>query len=248
MVGHWIKGDLGQDRKDIGMTIKTFCETFKNTSLKNAPALVFKGSGAGFSIMDRDVIQEKISSILKPYGENAPNVYLLHGDLSDNEMNSLYNHPKIKAMVSFTKGEGYGRPLAEFSLTGKPVIASNCSGQLDFLHPEYCSLLPGQLTDVHKSAADRFILKDSKWFTVQYNFASKILKDVFKNYKKYLEKSRKQPLHIRNNFSMAKMTEVFNDILSEIKITEKVELKLPKLKKSGNVPQIKLPKLKKVEA
>tara|TARA_R110000851_G_scaffold100200_1_gene215740 strand:- start:853 stop:2205 length:1353 start_codon:yes stop_codon:yes gene_type:complete len=247
MVGHWIKGELGQDRKDIGMTIKTFCETFRNLSTKNKPALVFKGSGAGFSIIDRDQIQNKISTILESYGSNAPNVYLLHGDLSDHEMNSLYNHPKIKSMVSFTKGEGYGRPLAEFSLTGKPVIASNWSGQLDFLHPEYCTLLPGQLTEVHGSAADRFLLKESKWFTVQYQYASKILKDVFKNYKKYLEKSRKQPQHIRNNFSMDAMTEAFNNILSEVTITEKVELKLPKLKALGSKPQLKLPKLKKVE-
>ena len=246
MVGHWIKGNIGQDRKDIGMTIKTFCETSKNTSLKNAPALVFKGSGAGFSIMDRDMIQNKISDILEPYGDNAPNVYLLHGDLSDHEMNSLYNHPKIKAMISFTKGEGYGRPLAEFSLTGKPVIASNFSGQLDFLHPEYCSLLPGHLTEVDTSAADRFILKESKWFTVQYNYASKIIKDVFKNYKTYLEKSRKQPHYIRTNFSMDKMTETFNDILSEVKTPEKVELKLPKLKTPSKMAQIKLPKLNKV--
>ena len=246
MVGHWMKGDIGQDRKDIGMTIKTFCETFKHTARQNKPALVFKGSGAGFSIMDRDQLQTKISSILSHYGTAAPSIYLLHGDLSDHEMNSLYNHPKIKAMISFTKGEGFGRPLAEFSLTGKPVVAPNWSGHLDFLHPEYCTLLTGSLTDVHASAADRFLLKESKWFTVQYQFASKVIKDIYKNYKRYLEKSRKQPHHIRTNFSMDKMTEVFNTMLSEI--PSSVELKLPKLKMAGERPTLKLPKLKKVEA
>lgn len=247
IVGHWMKGCLGQDRKDIGMTIKTFCETFKNLSLKNKPALVLKVSGAVFSIIDRDYIQAKISDVLDPYGDSAPNVYLLHGDLSDHEINSLYNHPKIKAMVSFTKGEGYGRPLAEFGLTGKPIIASNWSGQLDFLHKEYCTLLPGQLTTVHNTAADRFLLKEAKWFTVQYQYASKIFKDIHKHYKKYLERSRKQPHYMRTNFSMDKMTEVFADILSKANTPKKVELKLPKLKKVGNTPKLKLPKLKKVE-
>tara|TARA_Y100001937_G_C7121822_1_gene332996 strand:- start:1039 stop:2388 length:1350 start_codon:yes stop_codon:yes gene_type:complete len=245
--GHWIKGKLGQDRKDIGMTIKTFIETFKNTGKTKRPALILKTSGANFSIIDRDIVWQKIQDVLAPYKDH-PNIYLLHGDFSDHEMNSLYNHPKVKAMVSFTKGEGYGRPLQEFGLTGKPIIASNWSGQLDFLHKEYVTLLPGQLTQVDKSAADRFILHESKWFTVNYQFASKLLKDVFKHYKKYLAKSRKQAHHVRTNFSLEKMTEQFEKILSKAVVPEKVDIKLPKLKKVANTPpKLKLPKLKKVE-
>ena len=245
--GHWIKGKLGQDRKDIGMTIKTFIETFKNTGKTKRPALILKTSGANFSIIDREIVWQKIQDVLAPYKDH-PNIYLLHGDFSDYEMNSLYNHPKVKAMVSFTKGEGYGRPLQEFGLTGKPIIASNWSGQLDFLHKEYVTLLPGQLTQVDKSAADRFILHESKWFTVNYQFASKLLKDVFKHYKKYLAKSRKQAHHVRTNFSLEKMTEQFEKILSKAVVPEKVDIKLPKLKKTSNTPpKLKLPKLKKVE-
>ena len=229
------------------MTIKTFIETFKNTGRTKRPALVLKTSGANFSIMDRDIVWQKIEKILKPYNDH-PSIYLLHGDFSDDEMNSLYNHPKIKAMVSFTKGEGYGRPLQEFGLTGKPIIASNWSGHLDFLHKEYCTLLPGQLTQVDPSAADRFILKEAKWFTVNYQFASKILKDVFKHYKKYLALSRKQAHHVRTNFSLEKMTERFEEILNNAKVPEQVGLKLPKLNKVSNeAPKLKLPKLKKVE-
>jgi len=247
-VGHWITGILGEDRKDLGMTIKTFAETFKNTGSGKRPALILKSSGATFSIIDRDQVQAKIEDILAPYGNKAPNVYLLHGDLSDNEMNSLYNHPKVKVMVSFTKGEGYGRPLAEFAATGKPIMASNWSGQLDFLHPDYCTLLPGKLTKVHKSAANQFLVEGAQWFTVQYSYASKVMKDMLKHYKKYLEKSRKMPQHMKNNFSMDKMTEKFSEILSNLNIPvapQKMELKLPKLNKKSP-PKIKLPKLNKV--
>ena len=251
-VGHWIKGDLGQDRKDVGMMIKTFCETFKNTNSSKRPALILKTSGAHFSICDREIHWNRIQEILSVYGSKAPSVYLLHGDLTDNEMNSLYNHPKIKAMVSFTKGEGYGRPLAEFATTGKPIIASGWSGQLDFLHKEYCTLLPGQLTKVHESAADKFILKESEWFTVNYQYASKVLKDVFKHYKPYVQKSRKMPQHIKTNFSMKQMTKRFDELLKLNKANsapQHVGLKLPKLKKAGASNNgIKLPKLKKVTA
>ena len=232
-VGHWLKGSIGQDRKDIGMMIKTFCESFKRKSKKNRPALILKTSHATFSIMDRDQITNKIQQITAPYGNDAPDIYLIHGDLSDSEMNSLYNHPKVKAMVSFTKGEGFGRPLLEFSVTGKPVIASGWSGQLDFLHKDYCSLLPGDLTDVHGSAADKFILKGTKWFTVNYQYASRVIQDVTKNYKTYLKTSRKQTQYVKDNFSLELMSKLFVDMVDEGSkdVPKQMTLKLPKLKK-----------------
>jgi len=249
-VGHWLRGDMGHDRKDIGMMIKSFCEAFKKKSTKNRPALILKTSHATFSIKDRDILTQRIQQITAQYGNNVPEIYLLHGDLSDKEMNSLYNHPKIKAMVSFTKGEGFGRPLLEFSITGKPVIASNWSGHVDFLNPEYCVMLPGQLTNVHKSATDKFILKDSKWFTVDYGYAAAVLQDVKKNYKTYLSKSRKQTQYVKDNFSLERMSEIFKHIVDEgLKgVPQQVNLNLPKLKKVTEAPKLKLPKLKKVES
>lgn len=245
-VGHWLKGDVGQDRKDIGMMIRTFCEAFKKKQGKNRPGLILKVSHATFSIIDRDQIISKIQQITAPYGDRAPNIYLIHGDLSDKEMNSLYNHPKVKAMVSFTKGEGFGRPLLEFSATGKPVIASNWSGQVDFL--KHAVLLPGELTRVHPSAADQFILKDSEWFTVNYAYAAKVLQDVMQNYKQYCEVSRKQAFHTRNHFSLDDMANLFTEYVDKgIKSTpEQMSLKLPKLKRANDVPKLKLPKLKKI--
>jgi len=249
-VGHWLKGDIGQDRKDIGMMIKAFCEAFKKKAAKNRPALILKTSHATFSIKDREAITDKIQQIVAQYGDKMPEIYLLHGDLSDKEMNSLYNHPKIKAMVSFTKGEGFGRPLLEFSITGKPVIASNWSGHVDFLNPDYCVMLPGNLTDVHKSAADKMIMKETKWFTVDYGVAAATLQDVVKNYKTYLSKSRKQTQYVKDNFSLERMSEIFKNIVDEgLKgVPQQVGLKLPKLKKvNTEAPKLKLPKLKKVE-
>jgi len=250
-VGHWLKGDMGQDRKDIGMMIKAFCEAFKKKAAKNRPALILKTSHATFSIKDREAITDKIQQIVAQYGDKMPEIYLLHGDLSDKEMNSLYNHPKIKAMVSFTKGEGFGRPLLEFSITGKPVIASNWSGHVDFLNPDYCVMLPGNLTDVHKSAADKMIMKETKWFTVDYGVAAATLQDVVKNYKIYLTRSRKQTQYVKDNFSLERMSEIFKNIVDEgLKgVPQQVGLTLPKLKKVGNeAPKLKLPKLKKVES
>ena len=243
--GHWLNGALGHDRKDTGMTIKTFIETFKNNPTSTRPALVMKTSSATFSVTDREMILQNIKRLRQQYGKNCPNIYLLHGDLTDDEMNSLYNHPKIKAMVSFTHGEGFGRPLLEFSVTGKPVIASNWSGHIDFLTP-HSTLLPGEIKEVHQSAQWKdVIIKGSKWFYVNYGYASKVLKEVFKNYKVFLDGSRKQARLSREKFSLSAMTEEFKRILDSYMV-EKVDIKLPKLQQLNKPPKVKLPKLKKI--
>jgi glycosyltransferase involved in cell wall biosynthesis len=122
-VGHWLQGGFGEDRKDTGMLVKVFLETFKNK--KNKPGLIMKTSGATVSILDREDILKKITDIKETIKGDLPNVYLLHGDLTDDEMNGLYNHPKVKAHVTLTHGEGFGRPLLEATISGKPVIASS---------------------------------------------------------------------------------------------------------------------------
>jgi glycosyltransferase involved in cell wall biosynthesis len=237
-VGHWIKGDFGEDRKDISGLIKTFLETFRNQ--KARPALVIKTSSATSSIMDREDILEKIRIIEATVEGDLPSIYLLHGDLTDGEVNDLYNHPKIKAFVSFTKGEGYGRPLLEASLTSKPVLASNWSGHIDFLSADMSVLLPGQLRQIHPSAVVQdMLIPESSWFTVDYKAAADKLKDVYKNYKKYTDGAKRQAYRSRTEFSLDKMSEKLLDIL-DTKVPVKVEFKLPQLKK------IELPKLKKI--
>jgi glycosyltransferase involved in cell wall biosynthesis len=230
-VGHWLKGDLGEDRKNVGMMIKTFAMAFKNEKVK--PALVLKTSSAGFSVMDRETTIKKIKQTLGSDYKSVP-IYLLHGDLTPSEMNGLYEHPKVKAMLNFTKGEGFGRPLLEFSLTGKPVIVSNWSGHLDFLK-EGSVLLEGELKNVHESAADQFLLKDSQWFNVNVSKALPVIKDVYKNYDKYKVASFQLGKQNKQNFGLEKMTKLFDVILNQYGIYTKIQpkfqqLQLPKLK------------------
>jgi len=230
-VGHWLRGDLGEDRKNIGMMIKTFAMAFKNEKVK--PALILKTSSAGFSVIDRETTLQKIKDALGDDYKKVP-VYLLHGDLTPDEMNGLYEHPKVKAMLNFTKGEGFGRPLLEFSLTGKPILVSNWSGHLDFLK-EGAVLLDGELKEVHESAADQFLLKESKWFNVNISKALQSIKDVYKNYDKYKKEAVKLGKYNKENFSLTKMTEGFDSILNKYGIYNKIQpkfqqLQLPKLK------------------
>jgi glycosyltransferase involved in cell wall biosynthesis len=237
-----MQGQLGEDRKNVGLLIKAFYETFKNKSKK--PALILKTSQVGSSYMDRDELIKRIKMIKDTVkSNNLPNVYLLHGEFTDAEMNEIYNHSKVKAMVNLTKGEGFGRPLLEFSLTNKPIITTNWSGHIDYLNPEFVTLLPGTMTKVHASAANNMLLADAEWFSVDHGNVGHYLKDMFENYKNYTDNSKRQGFQSRTKFSFDAMKEKLDKVFTERipEFPKQIQLQLPKLKK------IELPKLKPVE-
>jgi glycosyltransferase involved in cell wall biosynthesis len=244
-VGHWLQGNLGEDRKDIGMMIKTFLLSFKD--MKNPPALIMKTSGASFSVMDRVEMKKKVQQIKDTVkADKLPNIYLIHGDLTDDEMNEMYNHPKVKAHLTFTHGEGFGRPLLEASFSGKPIIAPISTGQADFLDKEYTIEIPHVMTRVSPSAFPKeYVTPDSQWSTVKYSVASALMRDVFKNYNKYKIRGKKQMIVNRENFSFESMKTKLIDIIESVMgdIPKQVELKLPTLKKEPK--KLKLPTLKK---
>ena len=244
VVGHWLPGEVGEDRKNIGYTIKAFLETFKNKPKGKRPGLILKvQAGSGTSIMDREAVLDKIDGIRKTVKGDLPNIYLLHGEMTDAEVNELYNHTKVKAMVTLTKGEGFGRPLLEFSLVNKPIIASGWSGQVDFLDKEFTKLIGGTLTQVHPSAAvDKMILRESQWFTPDPIEVGRALKEVYDDYDKWKTSAKRQGHKSRTQFSYNNMRETVDTLLTQYvpEFPKQVQLKLPQLKK------IELPKLQKV--
>jgi len=229
IVGHWLQGDFAQDRKNMGLTIERFLSAFRHKV--NKPALIIKTQQANSGITDQTKILEKIDEIRKNIGyKNLPNIYLIHGELSDAEINILYNHPKVKAMTSLTRGEGFGRPLLEFAAVGKPIIASGWSGHTDFLRKDFNLLVGGKLEQVHKSATIKdMILEDAKWFTADPEQSINSYKMMFKHYKKFSKLGAKQAGVIKRNWSYEKMAEKLDSILKERvpKFSRKVDFKLP---------------------
>ena len=239
-VGHWMNGDLGEDRKNVGLLVKMFLETFKNT--KNAPALILKTSGSGASYMDRDQILNKLNQIKESIQyKTLPSVYIIHGELTDSEINDLYNHKKVKALVSLTKGEGFGRPLLEFSLTNKPILTTNWSGHLDFLDPKFTTLIDGELKPVHQTAAvPNMLLKESSWFAPNVMEAQFHLNGLHKNYNAYLKKAKLQYHRSKNKFSFEAMTSLLGEYLTKYspQFIKRVAFKTPSIKDT----KLKLPK------
>jgi glycosyltransferase involved in cell wall biosynthesis len=155
----------------------------------------------------------------------------------------LYQTNKIKGYISATRGEGYGLPLIEAAASGIPVVATNWSGHIDFLDKDAAILVGGELKQIHASAVvPNMLIADSQWFAPNDGQAGYALKEVFENYKKYLQGAKKQASISKTRFSLDKMTETLGKILDEKTnpIPKLIPLTLPKLNK------IELPKLKKL--
>lgn len=243
-VGQWTHSNgLYSDRKDIGTLIKTFCKAFEHT--KNRPGLILKTSGVNFSVTDKYECLKRIKDIQKDSGvSNPPNVYLIHGELTDEEMNSLYNHPKVKVNINFTHGEGFGHPLLLATLSGKPLLVSNWSGHLDFLNSEHTgtNLLRGELKLIDPSSVNEWLIKEGAWFNVNIDNAIEKMRGVVVNYDKLLEKAEKLRLDNQEKFSILSMENKLYSLFDKYLPTFALEqqLVLPKLKK------INLPSLAKV--
>lgn len=260
-VGNWMQGNVGEDRKNVGLLVKLFFEVFKRQGIQQKPGLILKTSQATASLLDRERIKKRIDQIKESVeldnGEELPNVYLMHGDLTDEEMNSLYNHSKVKTHISLTHGEGFGRPLLEASITGKPIIAPGFSGQLDFLNPENCILIGGELVNIPESVQNDWFIKEAQWLNVDPNMAATAMLEAYHNYSQWKEKASDLRIKNRREFRYEKIRQDFWDLLDKYVPTfEEPPTQMPQMKQA-NLPSLKknikkgstepsLPKMKKL--
>ena len=177
-------------RKNMENTIKWFVDEFKNN--KNV-GLVLKTGMARNCNLDHVVTEMAIKNTLEvadPNSERKCKVYLLHGDLTSNEMGSIYKNKKIKGLVSATHGEGFGLPIFEAACSGLPVIAPNVTGHVDFLYTEgnKQKFLPVEFTvnEVPESAVwDGIIPRGSRWYFPEESSFRKQMRELYKNHSKH---------------------------------------------------------------
>ena len=151
------------DRKNLFLTIKWLCETF-NTD--KDVGIIVKTNLGRYSKLDRKNTFTMFRQIVKDVKKNNvfPKVYLLHGDMSEKEVAGLYVHPKVKALVSLSKGEGFGLPLLEAAASGLPIVTIPWSGHVDFLSLGKYVNVAYKLVDVHESKIDNDIfVKGARW-------------------------------------------------------------------------------------
>ena len=232
-VGQWTQGGFGADRKDIGRLIKLWIETFGNKP--NPPGLVLKTNGATYSQLDYHETKKKIQGIKDMFPKDIviPPIYLLHANLTEPEMNQLYNHDKIFGLVTLTHGEGFGRPMLEATFAELPVCATNWSGHLDFLPEDKACLIDGELSQVSKEVVwENIILEESQWFTASEMSAYERMRSFYQeNHTKWKRKAKDLSVVNRKDFSLDSMTEKLVTIFTNMadKVPSQMKIKLPKL-------------------
>ena len=165
------------DRKNIFYTIKWLCEAFKDDP---DVGIVVKTNVGKNSLIDRNITRGLITSVTNECrcGSTCPRVHLIHGDMTEREVAALYRHPQIKALVTLTRGEGFGLPVLEAAASGLPVVATGWSGHLDFLNHGKFVNVDYALDEVHPSRIDgRIFVKGARWAnTNRADFIKRIVK------------------------------------------------------------------------
>lgn len=154
--------DEAGDRKNIFNTLKWFCETFENDP---SVGLILKTNLGRGTEIDRENVYSVITQALGAFRKgNFPKIHVLHGNLSDHEIASIYKHPSVKCFISLTRGEGFGIPILDASITGLPVITTNWSGQLDFMNLGKFISIDYDLVSVPANKIDqRIFIENARW-------------------------------------------------------------------------------------
>ena len=210
-------------RKNAHQTIKCFVEKFKDN--ENV-GLIVKANIAKNSLIDRTGTLINFRNIIAQYSDRKCKIYLLHGYLTDQEMAGLYTHPKIKAYISTTHGEGFGLPIFESAYYGLPVIATDWSGHLDFLYKpvkqkngkiknkHMFSRISYTLQPVQKEAVWEGVLPaNSMWAFPEEGATQMAMEELYKDYGRFQKRSKELQKWICEEFTEEKQYNKFIKIL-----------------------------------
>ena len=224
------------ERKNIENTIKWFVEE----NIDQEVGLVIKTNSQANCKIDKEfTLEKRLQPLLKQYEDRKCKVYLLHGDLSEQQLTSLYTHPKIKCMVSLTHGEGFGLPLFEAAYNGMPIIAPGWSGQCDFLYAKMAGPGGGKVKNralfhevdydigpVQKSALWEGVIQEgSMWCYPKEGSFKMQLRKVRNKYDKSLKTAKLLQQYIIDNFKEDELYDKFAKYVmgdTEIERTEYV--------------------------
>ncbi len=212
-IGQWINSPFGKDRKQIGLLIDTFLKAFHDDP---DVGLVLKTYTNNISSPDRFITKSKIEQIRN--GRKDPKIYLLHGELTIEEMASLYRHPKIHAYVSLTSGEGWNRPTAEAVCCGLPIAITGWSGHMDYLNEHNATLINYNFVEVPPEVVQNgeIFERGMRWAMVDVNDAVNKMVEMRHNYINLKTRATDNAVSMQEKYNKEKVYKELNDTLMKI--------------------------------
>ena len=204
--------DEANDRKSIYTLIRIFCKAFEEN---DDVGLVLKVNSGRNTLIDRDLTINKIKEFVSHHRNGKlPNIYVIHGPTSTEDICKLYKHEKIKAFISLTKGEGFGLPLLEAAAAGLPILATNWSSYLDFLNLTERSFikLNYRLNNVPENRMDnRIFVKGAQWAHVIEEDVIKKMKKLHESYDIPKRWASDLQVQILKNYNFEKIQKIFRE-------------------------------------
>ena len=203
------------DRKNTFYLIKWFCEAFKDDK---TTSLILKTNSGRNTKIDKQLTRQMLQRLLEDVRPGEyPKVHLLHGSMTEKEMAALYRHPKVKAFVTITRGEGFGLPLLESCASGLPVIATNWSAHLDYLGKGKFIPIDFDLKEVHASRVDNHIfMKSFRWAEAKESDFKTKIKKFRKNSKIPRGWAKDLQEKVKKEFSQKAISSLYEEVFGEI--------------------------------
>lgn len=213
--GQFTGNNPENDRKNLFYTLKWLCETFKDNP---NVGVVVKTNMARNTVLDRINTSTILGQLIMEVRKTAyPKIYLVHGDMEEEEVAGLYKHPTVKALVNLSHGEGFGLSSLEAAACGVPVIATNWSAPTEFLGLGKFIKVDYNLVPVHESRVDNQIfMKDTKWAQPVEEDAKRKLRKFVENPTIPTEWAKELQKKIQENYSFEKIKTYYSDITKGI--------------------------------
>jgi len=208
--GQWGPGGYGHDRKNVALLVKYFVEGFSG---RQDVGLVLKLNMARNSMIDYQHVLGRLNEIKSNYkSESIPPIYLIHGGLTEKEMASLYSHPKVKAFVSLTHGEGFGRHFLEAAACDLPILATNWSGHLDFLRKgKFCDISFDMKEIPDQTVWNDILIKGSRWAEVKEEDVKRRMRKIVSSYSMPQQWATELGVKIREEYDLPVVCQTFVD-------------------------------------
>ena len=196
------------ERKNPLAAIKAFKEGFckdeKTKKKYKDVGLVIKISEAELSTDDEKIINSVV--------DKDDNIYYMCGHLNKTEVNSLI--ADVDVYVSLHRSEGFGLVMAEAMYVGTPVIATNWSGNTEFMNSDTACMVGYDMKELDKDYEP--FKKGNLWADAHVDEAAQFMKKLYEDKEFYNKIAVNGQNYAKEHLAYKRSADIVSDRIRKI--------------------------------